>query len=252
MFDSVTGTRNTERSAVARGVSGTVTILLHVAIIVALLTVVYAVDQPIAEPEVPSVIAFTAPEPVVPDPPSAPPPPASPPKTVKAPITTTTSTIPEREDIPLVAAPVEAPPTIGPETGLEGYLGQRRSPVTDGEGGVSTSSGIPGGTGLPGAGLPPPPKVVRIGGNVAAPKLVHKVDPEYPEVAQRAHVGGVVVLEATVDVKGRVTGVRALRAHPFLQQAAINAVREWQYEPLMLNGVPTPFVLTVTITFTAK
>jgi protein TonB len=62
-------------------------------------------------------------------------------------------------------------------------------------------------------------------------------------------VPGVVILEATVDRGGRVNDIRVLRSHSFLEDAAVTAVRQWVYEPLMLNGQPQPFVLTVTVSF---
>jgi TonB family protein len=61
-----------------------------------------------------------------------------------------------------------------------------------------------------------------------------------------------VILEATVDAEGRVQDVRVLRSRGLLDKAAIAAVSRWRYAPLMLNGVPTPFVLTVTLSFALK
>jgi protein TonB len=78
---------------------------------------------------------------------------------------------------------------------------------------------------------------------------VHRVNPEYPEVAVIAQIEGTVVLEALVNTSGRVERVQVLRANPLLKNAAIAAVEQWQYEPLILNGLPQPFVLTVTVTF---
>ena len=64
-----------------------------------------------------------------------------------------------------------------------------------------------------------------------------------------AQVEGVVILEAVVDRGGLVKDVKVLRGHALLDRAATRAVREWRYEPLQLNGQPTPFVLTVTVSF---
>jgi TonB family protein len=58
-----------------------------------------------------------------------------------------------------------------------------------------------------------------------------------------------VILEATVSETGRVESVTVLRSGGPLDKAAIGAVKQWQYSPLMLNGRPTPFVLTVTVQF---
>jgi periplasmic protein TonB len=103
---------------------------------------------------------------------------------------------------------------------------------------------------------PAPPAVVkgpvRIGGDVQAPALVKRVEPAYPDVAVAAKITGIVILEATVAVDGSVEQVRVLRSVKFLDQAAIEAVKQWKYSPLMLNGIPTPFVLTVTLSFSMK
>jgi protein TonB len=103
----------------------------------------------------------------------------------------------------------------------------------------------------PPAPAPPPPRApVRVGGQIQAPALVSKVDPIYPEVAVSARIRGVVILEANVDRDGHVVDVKVLRtANRLLDNAAIAAVRQWQYKPLILNGSPEPFVLTVVLTF---
>jgi protein TonB len=78
---------------------------------------------------------------------------------------------------------------------------------------------------------------------------VERVKPEYPLLAVRAQVQGVVILEAIVDREGRVDAVRVLRSIPMLERAAIDAVRQWRFSPLLLNGKPERFVLTVTVSF---
>jgi protein TonB len=105
---------------------------------------------------------------------------------------------------------------------------------------------------MPAAALAPAQEPVRVGGEIKAPGLVHRVEPNYPTVAQSAHVEGVVILEATVDTSGRVQSVRVLRGIPLLDDSAAEAVKQWRYSPLMLNGTPRPFVLTVTVTFSLK
>jgi protein TonB len=146
-------------------------------------------------------------------------------------------------------APVEAPSGVAAETGLEGG----RSPVGIEPGferGAEVAGGIVGGfeTSLP-APPPAPAAPIRIGGAVAAPALIHRVEPEYPVMAQTAQIEGVVILEATVNRDGRVEDLRVLRSHNLLEGAAREAVMQWRYEPLLLNGNPTPFVLTVTVSF---
>jgi protein TonB len=65
-------------------------------------------------------------------------------------------------------------------------------------------------------------------------------------------VQGVVILEAVIDETGRVTNVRVLRSIPLLDQAATQAVRQWQFAPTLLNGEPVPIVMTVTVSFELK
>jgi len=93
------------------------------------------------------------------------------------------------------------------------------------------------------------------GGNVARvssikrPKLIRQVNPVYPPVAMRARIRGVVIVEATTDIYGNVRQARVVSGHPLLQNAAIEAVRQWQYEPFMINGVPKPVRFVVNVTF---
>ena len=60
---------------------------------------------------------------------------------------------------------------------------------------------------------------------------------------------GLVILEVQVDVQGVVKSVNVLRGHPLFDEPAMEAVRQWRYQPLLLNGVPTGFILTVTVLF---
>ena len=90
---------------------------------------------------------------------------------------------------------------------------------------------------------------MRVGGNVQAPQKTRNVDPTYPQVAQAARVSGVVILEAVIGPDGRVTDVKVLRSVPLLDDAAIVAVRQWEYTPTMLNGSPVPVIMTVTVNF---
>jgi len=95
--------------------------------------------------------------------------------------------------------------------------------------------------------------VVRGGGaKVMPPKLVKEVDPVYPEEASKAGVEGLVILEATTDLYGRVADVRVLRGIPALNQAAIDAVKQWVYEPMVIDGKPHPITFTVTVNFDLK
>jgi len=103
--------------------------------------------------------------------------------------------------------------------------------------------------GLPDA--PPPPKqaAVRVGGQIKEPKKLKNVAPTYPDIAKQARVQGVVILECTISPQGKVNDVKVLRGIPLLDQAAIDAVRQWVYTPTLLNGVPVPVIMTVTVNF---
>jgi protein TonB len=118
-------------------------------------------------------------------------------------------------------------------------------------GGVDTGGvlgGIVGGVegGMPGAPVPEP---VRVGGDVQPPKKVKDVRPEYPPTALYARIQGTVILEAVIDTRGMVADVRVLKSIPLLDEAAIEAVRQWRYEATRLNGEVVPIVMTVTVNF---
>jgi protein TonB len=181
----------------------------------------------------------------------APPPPPPPPPPARAPVVPRRAPVPPPVDTTKLVAPLEVPDVLPvPEGSLDVGFGV--------EGGVpgGVEGGVPGGVvggivgGLPlGPPPPPPPKVVRVGGNLAAPALEKRVDPAYPELAREARVHGVVILEARVDTRGRVAAVKVLRGQPLLDEAAVAAVRQWRYRPLLLNGQPIEFILTVTVNF---
>ena len=93
---------------------------------------------------------------------------------------------------------------------------------------------------------------LRIGGQIKAPTKIKDVKPVYPAIAQSAHVGGVVTIEATIGEDGKVIDAKVVRSIPLLDQAALDAVRQWEYMPTLLNGVPVPILVTVTINFTRQ
>jgi periplasmic protein TonB len=96
----------------------------------------------------------------------------------------------------------------------------------------------------------PPPADIQEPAVIVKPVLIHRVNPEYPEVARKARVEGTVILEAIISKNGDVENVKVLRGvHPLLDQAAVNAVRKWRYKPVTSNGkVHT----TVTVKFKLK
>jgi protein TonB len=139
-------------------------------------------------------------------------------------------------------APVEVPQEIRPASN---DLGEASGGV---EGGIS--GGVAGGIvgGLP-AEPPPPVQAVRVGGNIKEPTKIKNVAPVYPDIAKQARVQGIVILECTISPQGQVTDVKVLRGIPLLDQAGIDAVKQWQYTPTLLNGVPVPVIMTVTVNF---
>jgi protein TonB len=95
----------------------------------------------------------------------------------------------------------------------------------------------------------PSPAIVRPGGKIQAPTKIHDVSPVYPPIAQTAGIQGVVIIEAMIGVDGDVVDARVLRSKPLLDQAALEAVRQWRYTPTRLNGAPVAVVMTVTVNF---
>jgi len=93
-------------------------------------------------------------------------------------------------------------------------------------------------------------KAIHVGGQVRPPIKVKEVAPVYPAIAQSARVQGDVVIEMTIDDAGKVADARVVKSVPMLDQAALDAVRQWEYQPSLLNGVPTAVVMTVTVKFT--
>jgi TonB family protein len=91
---------------------------------------------------------------------------------------------------------------------------------------------------------------VRIGGQIKAPTKIKDVTPVYPPLAKSARVSGVVTIEATIGPDGKVIDAKVVRSVPLLDEAALDAVRQWEYAPTLLNGVPVPVLVTVTINFT--
>ena len=91
---------------------------------------------------------------------------------------------------------------------------------------------------------------VRVGGQIKPPTKIKDVKPIYPAIAQSAGVTGSVTIEATIGEDGKVSDAKVVRSIPLLDQAALDAVRQWEYMPTLLNGVPVPVVTTITVNFT--
>lgn len=231
----------TEPESLVKGRSATVgvSLAIHSLILVCLILVPLFYEDVLPPPSEALRAFFVSPAEAAPPPPP-PPPPAPGPRAV-----TRASAASRPEQPSGFVAPIEIPPEIKPEEGID--LGV--------EGGVAggVEGGVPGGViggvvgGLPDT--PPPQKVVRVGGLLTAPKKVRHVAPVFPPLASQARLSGLVILEALVDVRGHVQEVKVLRGAPLFDEAATEAVKQWRYQPLLLNGQPTAFILTVTLRF---
>ena len=217
--------------------TGLASILLHAVALAAILVVPLLTDEPLPD-QFGQVKAFFA-EPIA----LAPPPPPPPPGPSRAAV---------REPAKIVTpagfvAPVEVPTEIVPEAGFD--LGVEGGLPGGVEGGVP--GGVVGGIvgGLPDAPPPPPSGPVRVGLDVKEPRKVKDVRPVYPSIAVEGRLEGVVVLECVIDPRGRVADVQVMKGLPLLDDAAIEAVRQWVYTPTLINGVPTSVIMTVRVTF---
>jgi periplasmic protein TonB len=90
---------------------------------------------------------------------------------------------------------------------------------------------------------------VRIGSNVAAAKLMKKVQPTYPMAAQQGRIQGVVRLHAIIGKDGSVMQLEVMSGHPLLVEAALDAVRQWVYQPTLLEGKPVEVDTTIDVIF---
>ncbi len=102
----------------------------------------------------------------------------------------------------------------------------------------------------PSPGEPDANGVYRVGGPMEAP---HRADvPEYPKEAAAAGIEGVVLAEIVIDEQGHVADARIVRSIPMLDEAALKAVREWRFNPTVVNGRLVPVRMTVNVNFTTR
>lgn len=93
----------------------------------------------------------------------------------------------------------------------------------------------------------------RVSAGVGPPHLKKRVEPIYPPEALAARTGGLVILEAVIDTQGKVKDLTVLRhLTPAFDRAAMTAVQQWEYEPVLLNGVPIEVIFTVTVNFSIR
>jgi periplasmic protein TonB len=198
---------------------------------------------------------------VAPPPPPPPPPPPAPAAAVKI-----VKVIPRQFDAGRLMAPKSVPKEI--VTIKEEDL----PPASSGGGGVvggvagGVAGGAPGGVlggiigSVPTAALPPPPpppvkvveklKRITIGGNVQQAKLVRQPKPVYPPLAKQARISGVVHLAAIISKDGTIMDLKVISGHPLLIPSALEAVKQWVYQPTLLNGEPVEVSTQIDVNFT--
>jgi len=193
-----------------------------------------------------------------PPPPPPPPPPAAvtPPKVQKV--------IPRQFDANKLMAPKQIPKEVAmikeeemPPPAAAGVVGGVPGGVPGG-----TAGGVIGGIiGSVPTGAPPPPpkeekpkpvtpKQIRVGGNVQAAKLVNQPKPQYPPLARQARIQGVVRFNAVIGKDGAIQNLTLVSGHPLLVPSATEAVRQWRYQPTLLNGEPVEVVTQIDVNFT--
>ena len=192
-----------------------------------------------------------------PPPPPPPPPPAAAPKIVKV--------IPKQFDAGRLMAPKAIPKEIAmikeeelpPQVGAVGVVGGVPGGVPGG-----TPGGVIGGIigSVPTAAPPPPPAVkevkaaapqrIRVGGNVQQARLVRQPKPVYPPLARQARIQGVVRLTAIIAQDGTIQSLQVVSGHPLLVPSALEAVKQWQYQPTLLNGEPVEVITQIDVNFT--
>lgn len=152
---------------------------------------------------------------------------------------------PAASDPDAAPAPIEAPTGITPETGNE-----NRVPGVEGGVAGGVAGGVVGGTGdvVPASSGSSAP-ILRAGVDVKAPRKIKDVKPVYPAVALPTRAQGAVLIEAVIGRDGKVRNAKILHSVPLLDQAALDAVSQWEYEPSMLNGVAVAVVMTVVVRF---
>ena len=232
-------TRRVGERQPARRWAWPVTVVLHWLAAAAVVIVPLLGDEPLP-PENHSVAKafFVAPALA----PAPPPPPAA--------VRAATAPAVARQDVSnAFTAPLEVAELIAADESMD--IGIERGVPGGVEGGVpgGVVGGIVGGIE---AAPPPPPQVVHVGGVIREPRKIKSVAPAYPSFARAAGIQGVVILECTISPRGKVEGAKVLRGVPMLDEAALEAVKQWVYAPTLVDGVPVAVVMTVTVNFVLR
>jgi len=149
------------------------------------------------------------------------------------------------------AAPLETPSSIEVEpTTLDDAPLETAAAGAEVDG---VTGGVTGGTGSALPIEPAQPSAAagpfRVGEGIARPRKIKDVKPVYPVLAMSARVGGNVLIEATIGVDGKVHNARVLQSIASLDQAALDAVRQWEFEPSRINGEPVAVMMVIVVTF---
>ncbi len=100
---------------------------------------------------------------------------------------------------------------------------------------------------------PPPPEPtgpIYVTGDVTKPEKINEIQPQYTEIARKARIQGVVILQATIDKNGDITDIKVLKPLPMgLAEAAVSAVQQWKFKPATLNGKPVAVYYNLTVNF---
>ena len=150
------------------------------------------------------------------------------------------------------AAPIEEPPSIGPDNGSTGPDGHAAGDAAGVPGGVP--GGVVGGLVGGGAAAPGPaaPAVIRVGPDIKAPRKIKDARPVYPDGALAGRGRGSVIIEAIIGPDGKIRQARVVSPPSIFDQAAVEAVRQWEYEPPTMNGVVVAVAMTVAVTFSLQ
>jgi protein TonB len=231
MFETTVVESRKKRGGYNRFLTLPVSIAVHsVAFGAAVFATVWNVEFPTNPPAQVAQFMVVAPPPPPPPPPprAAPPPEAKPIEAPKA----------IQEMAPQVVQDIVEPSPEGDSEGVEGGV----------------AGGVAGGVvAEPVVAAPPAPEPdvpLRVGGAISAPVAIRRVNPTYTEIARKARVSGIVIVEAIIDREGRVKDAKILRGLPMgLDKAALDALKQWTFEPAKLNGKPVEVYYNLTINF---
>ncbi|TFG79870.1 MAG: energy transducer TonB [Chrysiogenales bacterium] len=245
MFDMFLPGKEIRKTHVRKGLTFSLSLLLHALLIVAII-VVPLLRAEAQLPEFKFIDVLIAP-PVLP---GVPPGPGRGRKTPTGPIDTTKGlkNPPPTNKPRGFIAPVEIPTEIIDENPSDFIFEEPSGPGVEGGAGDGKTPWIVGKDILPEE-VNPLEKAIT---TIRPPRLIKRVNPVYSQIAISAHVSGSVVIEAVTDIYGRVREARIIRGHALLSASALEAVREWIYEPYLINGIPRPVSFTVTVTFTLE